>query len=99
MQFRFVKARFILPVTIAFFVGVSRARNANIESQASGEVMKIFRFLMICMSLTPSVFAQLTARNPVDELKDQVTQALTEANVPFTPDQEKQFALVIEEER
>ena len=28
-----------------------------------------------------------------------MTQALTDAKVPFTPDQEKQLALLIEEER
>jgi hypothetical protein len=61
--------------------------------------MKIFRLGFICIFLTTTAFGQLTARNPVDELKDQVTQALTAANVPFTPDQEKQLALLIEEER
>src|SRR4029079_11030954 len=61
--------------------------------------MKIFRLLLICILLTPSAFGQLTARNPVDELKDQVTQALADAMVPFTPEQEKQLALLIEEER
>ena len=61
--------------------------------------MKLLRLVLICLFLTPSAFGQLTARNPVDELKDQVTQALAAANVPFTPDQEKQLALLIEEER
>ena len=61
--------------------------------------MKIFRLGLICIFLTTSAFGQLTARNPVDELKDQVTQALADAKVPFTPDQEKQLALLIEEER
>jgi hypothetical protein len=45
------------------------------------------------------LFLQLSARNPVDELKDQITEALASAKVPFTPDQEKQLALLIEEER
>ena len=32
-------------------------------------------------------------------MKDQVTQALAAANVPLTPEQEKQLALLVEEER
>jgi hypothetical protein len=61
--------------------------------------MKIIRLVFICMFLTTFAFGQLTARNPVDELKDQLAQALADAKVPFTPDQEKQLALLIEEER
>ena len=64
--------------------------------------MQLFRlgFICICyLCLTGSAFGQLTARNPVDELKDQVTQALIDAEVPFSPDQERDFALLIEEER
>src|SRR5262245_1215352 len=53
--------------------------------------------LMFLLGIT--CFGQLTARNPVDELKDQLTQVLADANVPFTPEQEKQLALLIEEER
>jgi hypothetical protein len=60
--------------------------------------MKLATFALI-FSLATSMFGQLTARNPVDELKDQVTQTLSNANVPFTADQEKQWALLIEEER
>jgi hypothetical protein len=54
---------------------------------------------LICLLFTTSLFGQLTARNPVDELKEEVAQALSASNVPFTPDQEKQLALLIEEER
>jgi hypothetical protein len=63
--------------------------------------MPFFRLGLIiwCLYLTPSAFGQLTARNPVDELKDHVTQALIDAKVPLTPDQERAFALLIEEER
>src|SRR5262245_19027803 len=53
--------------------------------------------LMFLLGIT--CFGQLTARNPVDELKDQLTQVLADANVPFTPEQEKQLALLSEEER
>ena len=61
--------------------------------------MKILCIGLVCVFLTTSAFGQLTERNPVDELKDQVTQVLADAKVPFTPDQEKQLALLIEEER
>src|SRR5205085_1350885 len=60
--------------------------------------MEVIRFTVVFL-LATSTFAQLTVRNPVDELKDQVAQALTNATVPFTADQEKQLALLIEEER
>ncbi len=49
--------------------------------------------------LTTSAFGQLTDRNPVDELQDQVMEALADAGVPLTSDQERQLALLIEEER
>jgi hypothetical protein len=61
--------------------------------------MRLVRLLLICISLGPFVFGQLTERNPVDELKEQVTQALAAANVSLTPEQEKQLALLVEEER
>src|SRR5262249_12589517 len=61
--------------------------------------MTFFKPALICILLSASVFAQLTEKNPVDELKDQLTQMLTAANVPLTPEQEKQLALLIEEER
>src|SRR5438552_13777623 len=61
--------------------------------------MKIVRLALICICLIAPAFGQLTAQNPVDELKDQVTQALTDAKVPLTPEQEKQLTLLIEEER
>jgi hypothetical protein len=61
--------------------------------------MKLIRLGLICELLATCAFGQLTERNPVDELKDQATQVLADAKVPFTPDQEKQLALLIEEER
>ena len=54
---------------------------------------------LICIFLTTPAFGQLRDRNPVDELKEQVTQALADAQVPLTSDQERQLALLIEEER
>ncbi len=61
--------------------------------------MKLLRLGLICIFLTPSAFGQLTARNPVDELKDHLTLALEEARIPLTSDQEQQLALLIEEQR
>src|SRR5262245_1532493 len=61
--------------------------------------MKIFRIGVMCTLLATAAFAQLTERNPVDELKDQVTKVLADSKVPFSAEQEKQLALLIEEER
>src|SRR5262245_58645841 len=61
--------------------------------------MKLIWPGLICVLVAMSAFGQLTERNPVDELKDQATQVLADAKVPFTADQEKQLALLIEEER
>ncbi len=61
--------------------------------------MNRMRSAVICVLLATSAFGQLTARNPVDELKDQVTEALALAGVGFTADQERQLALLIEDQR
>jgi len=61
--------------------------------------MKAIQLGLICIIFTTSAIGQLTERNPVDELKDQATQVLADAKVPFTPEQEKQLALLIEDER
>ena len=61
--------------------------------------MKMFRVSLMCTLLATAAFAQLTERNPVDELKDQVTKVLADSKVPFSAEQEKQLALLIEEER
>jgi hypothetical protein len=61
--------------------------------------MNVVRVGLILVALTISAFGQLTARNPVDDLKNEVTQTLAQAGVPFTPDQERQLALLIEEQR
>src|ERR1051326_3714887 len=61
--------------------------------------MKFLSPLIVCLLLGSTAFGQLTEKNPVDELKEQVTQALVAANTPLTPEQEKELALLIEEER
>ena len=60
---------------------------------------KLGRLFAALVLLTASAFGQLTDRNPVDELMEQVTQVLADGNVPFTADQSRQLALVIEDER
>ena len=61
--------------------------------------MNVMRPALICILFATAAFGQLTARNPIDELKDQVTEALADAQVPLTSDQERQLALLIEVER
>ncbi len=61
--------------------------------------MCVMRPTLIGILLATSAFGQLTARNPVDELKDQVTDALALAGVAFTADQERELALLIEDDR
>ena len=61
--------------------------------------MCVMRPALIGILLATSAFGQLTARNPVDELKDQVTDALALAGVAFTADQERELALLIEDDR
>ena len=61
--------------------------------------MDLIRFAVLSLLLAPSAFAQFSTRNPLDELKDQVAIVLISAGVPFTADQERQLALLIEEQR
>ena len=61
--------------------------------------MKVGRLIWVFVLLTAPVHAQFTSRNPLDELKDQVTKVLAEAGVPFTAERDRQLALFIEEQR
>src|SRR5262249_43214177 len=61
--------------------------------------MKRSIIFCVCLYIHSLAFGQLTERNPVDELKEQVINALASANVPLTPAQEKELTLLIEEER
>src|SRR5688572_13403497 len=61
--------------------------------------MKILRLLVIPILLATLSYAQSSSRNPLDELRDQVIEVLAAAGVPFTPEQEKQLALLLEEQR
>ncbi len=61
--------------------------------------MKIPASILICVLFTVLAHGQLSVQNPLDELKGQVTQVLNGAGVPFSPEQEKQLALLMEEQR
>ena len=61
--------------------------------------MRWWGILCIGLYFNTLAFGQLTERNPVDELKEQVINALASANVPLTQAQEKELTLLIEEER
>jgi hypothetical protein len=55
--------------------------------------------LILVFCLPESVFAQITTANPLDEAKARVEGVLSQAGVPFTEDQDRQLALVMEESR
>jgi hypothetical protein len=61
-------------------------------------VVAVRVFIVIAL-FAGSSFSQFTTRNPLDELKDQVAMVLANAGVPFTSEQDRQLALLIEEER
>src|SRR5688572_989166 len=61
--------------------------------------MKAIRVVLTCVLWTSLASGQFTTRNPLDELKDQVAMVLADAGIPFTSEQERQLALLIEEER
>jgi len=54
--------------------------------------------LLIVLTALPAN-AQLVTQNPLDQLKEQLAEVLAEASVPFTPEQEGQVALLVEEQR
>ena len=55
--------------------------------------------VLVCLLLVTSSYGQLATKNPLDELKDNVVRVLAEAAAPFTPEQERELALLIEEQR
>src|SRR3990172_8870548 len=61
--------------------------------------MNLFSLFLITLLLATPAFGQLSTRNPLDELRDQVVQILADAGVPFSAGQEKELALLIEEQR
>jgi hypothetical protein len=60
--------------------------------------------VVVCLLLLPRPLlaqegAPLAGENPLAELKEQVTQVLAEADVPFTDDQEQAIVLMMEDRR
>ena len=53
----------------------------------------------IAYGLTGTAYGQLTVTNPLYELRDQVAEVLANAKVPFTAEQERQLALLLEDQR
>jgi hypothetical protein len=61
--------------------------------------MKLIQHLVIWTVLAATAHGQFSTQNPLDELKEQLINVLIEAGVPFTPSQEQQLALLMEEQR
>ena len=61
--------------------------------------MYLRHLVLIFVLATLPAYPQLVTQNPLDELKEQLAKVLAEAGVPFTPEQEGQVALVLEEQR
>ena len=57
---------------------------------------------LLTIGVSLSVFGQeraLTVENPMAALKDEVQQVLVQAQLPFSPDQEKAIVLMMEDRR
>jgi len=61
--------------------------------------MNLLRLCLLSTLLATVALGQLVTQNPLDELRVQVAGVLTDAGVPFTPEQERQIALLLEEQR
>ena len=62
-------------------------------------IVNLFRLCLVCVLWTTVALGQLVTQNPLDELRAQVGGVLADAGVPFTPEQERQIALLLEEQR
>ncbi len=61
--------------------------------------MNVFRLCLLSTVLTTVAAGQLVTQNPLDELRIQIAGVLAEAGVPFTGEQERQIALLLEQQR
>ena len=61
--------------------------------------MRLFPLVLVGVLFNTFAHAQFTSQNPLDELRDQVTAVLADAGVPFTAEQARELALLIEEQR
>ncbi len=55
--------------------------------------------VLLAVGLSTAAYGQLRATNPLEKLRDQVAAVLAAAGVPFTTEQERQLALLLEEQR
>ena len=72
----------------------------NCHVQESGGHLK--RALTLLFLLATPLFSQqkpTTAKNPLDQFRDKATEVLERAGTPFSPDQEKAIATMIEDRR
>ena len=53
----------------------------------------------VIVPVPPQESSSLTTENPLESLREQLGQALTDASLPFTPEQERAIVLMMEERR
>ena len=61
--------------------------------------MNLLRLCLLSTLLTTVALGQLVTQNPLDELRIQIAGVLADAGVGFTAEQERQIALLLEEQR
>ena len=61
--------------------------------------MGLFRPVLICLLLPGGALGQLLTENPLDAVRNQVDEVLTDAGVPFTAEQQRQISLLLEDQR
>jgi hypothetical protein len=70
------------------------------RSVALGGFMTAIRLVVMAVLFPVIAYGQeFSAENPLDRLKRQVSQVLSDAKVPFTQQQERELALFIEEQK
>ena len=94
-------------VLIPFKPNFGRCRPQPLCTGASGwtpygrrlKAHMIWCSVLLAVLLTTPTHGQFTVTNPLYEVRDQVAQVLADAELPFTPDQERQLALLLEDQR
>ena len=56
-------------------------------------------WVLLAFLISNAAYGQLTVTNPLYEVRDQVAEVLADAELPFTTEQERQLALVLEDQR
>ena len=79
-----------------------RSDEAILDISIRGASLKIAVFLTLLLSAIPASAQEpggFSTRNPLDEIRDELVQVLSAAQAPFTEEQGKAIALVLEESR